>query len=742
VAVINGTSGADTLVGTTGDDSINGGGGNDTLTGNGGHNVFVYDARNFGSDTITDFVLGQDKIDFSALGIADLATLQPFITQSGNDSVIAFSYKGIGESITLKNVSSAQLTASDFVFDTASGPLTVNGTSAGDVLFGGLGADTLNGNAGNDTLVGGAGNDTLVGGAGNDSLIGGAGNDLFPFSVRNFGADTIADFVHGQDKIDVSGLWVGDLATLQPFISQSGNDTVISLFFVGNPESITIKNVLPSQLTASDFNFDTSTDPISLIGTSGNDVLFAGLGSDTLSGGDGNDILSSGAGNDTLDGGAGNDTLIGGAGSDTFDFSTISAHQGAFGADVVTDFGAGDKIQFDGLVLSSFEELQGHFTQSGADTIIAFGSGQDASSITLKNVQASSLTAAQFSFTPTDKFEEATGPVVSNFAVGAGGWTSEDMYPRHVADMNGDGYADIVGFGYAGTWVSYGSANGTFADPTMVVASFGQTAGWSSDDSFHRELADVNGDGKADIIGFGYAGTWISLAQANGSFSDPSFALAQFGKSDGWSSQDSFARTTGDVNGDGKADLIGFGQAGTWISLGNGDGTFQPVKLEVNSFGVEQGWNSDDSYHRVVADVNGDGKDDIIGFGQAGVWVALSHGDGTFGEATFALDSFGHDQGWTSQDSYARVVGDINGDGRADIVGFGANNIWVAYGKADGTFTPVVADESAFTPPQGWTSDDTYHRELADLNHDGHLDIVGFGYAGVWAGLNHGDYLV
>jgi hypothetical protein len=122
------------------------------------------------------------------------------------------------------------------------------------------------------------------------------------------------------------------------------------------------------------------------------------------------------------------------------------------------------------------------------------------------------------------------------------------------------------------------------------------------------------------------------------------------------------------------------------------------------------------------------------------VWVALSHGDGTFGDAQFALDSFGQAQGWTSQDAYTRVVGDINGDGRADIVGFGYNNIWVAYGKADGTFTPVVADQNAFSQAQGWTSDSSYHRELADLNHDGNLDIVGFGYAGVWAGMNHGDF--
>ena len=66
------------------------------------------------------------------------------------------------------------------------------------------------------------------------------------------------------------------------------------------------------------------------------------------------------------------------------------------------------------------------------------------------------------------------------------------------------------------------------------------------------------------------------------------------------------------------------------MSLGNGDGTFQGAKLALANFGVEQGWTSDNSFHRTVADVNGDGADDIIGFGYAGALVALSRGDGTF----------------------------------------------------------------------------------------------------------------
>lgn len=64
---INGTSGRDTIVGTAGDDVITGGVGADTLTGGTGKDVFVYTSVQDGTDTITDFTPGTDRIDLSTL---------------------------------------------------------------------------------------------------------------------------------------------------------------------------------------------------------------------------------------------------------------------------------------------------------------------------------------------------------------------------------------------------------------------------------------------------------------------------------------------------------------------------------------------------------------------------------------------------------------------------------------------------------------------------------------------------
>jgi hypothetical protein len=341
---------------------------------------------------------------------------------------------------------------------------------------------------------------------------------------------------------------------------------------------------------------------------------------------------------------------------------------------------------------------------------------------------------------------------LAGFSQNVGGWTSQGRYPRALADVSGDGKADIVGFGEAGVFVAGATGSGNFAAPIASLVGFGASVtggGWVSQDSYPRRLADVDGDGKADIVGFGAAGAFVALASGDGNFAAPILATANFGAAPvggGWYSDDRYPRRLADVNGDGKADIVGFGEGGVFVALASGGGNFAAPVLGLANFGASAsggGWYSDDRYPRRLADVNGDGKADIVGFGEGGVFVALASGGGNFAAPILALANFGAGSaggGWYSDDRYPRLLADVNGDDRADIIGFGEDGAWVAHGNASGTFGSVSlasANFGASSTAGGWTSADTFPRLLADIDGDGKDDLAGFGYGGVSVALSH-----
>ena len=76
---------------------------------------------------------------------------------------------------------------------------------------------------------------------------------------------------------------------------------------------------------------------------------------------------------------------------------------------------------------------------------------------------------------------------LARFGAGAGGWSSDNLFPRQLADVNGDKLADIVAFGFGGVQVALATGDGHFAQPTTELARFGAGAaagGWSSDNLF------------------------------------------------------------------------------------------------------------------------------------------------------------------------------------------------------------------------------------------------------------------
>ncbi len=245
----------------------------------------------------------------------------------------------------------------DDVLGTGTGRDTLDGGAGNDLLLAGAGddvnlggegddriwdaagADLLDGGAGNDNLAGGEGADTLLGGDGDDFLDGGADADLLEGGE---GADIL--IAGAGDDISRGGagddnLWEG--AGDDTLEGGTGADVLLGgegadLLDGGEGADLLlggIGNDISIGGAGDDLIFDDAGDDW-LQGGEGADVLFGGDGNDTLEGGAGNDQLHGNAGADTLDGGAGDDQLFGEAGADVFRFGPT----GAFSQDWIADF--------------------------------------------------------------------------------------------------------------------------------------------------------------------------------------------------------------------------------------------------------------------------------------------------------------------------------------------------------------------------------------------------------------------
>jgi uncharacterized delta-60 repeat protein len=289
----------------------------------------------------------------------------------------------------------------------------------------------------------------------------------------------------------------------------------------------------------------------------------------------------------------------------------------------------------------------------------------------------------------------------SGFAVASATFWTESLGWRDVAsaDVTGDGVADLVGRTADGQWyVSASARNGTFA-ATQLWAWWNELAGWRD-----VRLADVSGDGRADVLGRTSGGEWWVGVSTGTGFNTTSFA--GWNEAAGWKDVQA-----GDVDGDGKADVIARTSGGQWW-VGRSTGSAFNTSLFA-------GWNEAAGWRDVrVGDFNGDGKTDVVGRTNTGQWWVGTSTGTAFTTTLFA--------GWNEAANWKDVrVGDFNGDGKADVVGRASDGSWWV-----GTSTG-----SAFTTTQwgGWNEAAGWRDvRVGDFNGDGRMDLAARTSGGQW----------
>src|SRR5450830_1684827 len=337
MAVINGTSGADTLVGTAnadelygfaGNDSLDGGAGNDLLDGgagadvlNGGAgvdtasyvnstagvNVNLVTGIGSGGDAQGDTLIAIERVVGSAFGDTLTASTSGQILEGGQGNDV-YVINGAGVSVL------EQVGGGDDEVRTNLGSYTL-AANVERLTYTGSGSFNGIGNASDNIITGGAGNDVLMGGAGADQFIGGAGVDTVSYY------DSVGGITFNTKSGIHSGIAAGDTfngieiiqgsAAADTFISGdtadqfNGSSGIDIIDYSGSSAAVTVTlgsiNVA-SVGSGGDAEGDKLTNFERVVGSTYNDTLSSDTSGHLLEGGLGNDVyVINGAGVSVLE---------------------------------------------------------------------------------------------------------------------------------------------------------------------------------------------------------------------------------------------------------------------------------------------------------------------------------------------------------------------------------------------------------------------------------------------------------
>lgn len=351
---------------------------------------------------------------------------------------------------------------------------------------------------------------------------------------------------------------------------------------------------------------------------------------------------------------------------------------------------------------------------------------------------------------PSDGSERVVANHLAVYASGSGApescdfWVNDVIYNAAVldtghTDVDGDGRADLCARAAAGFFCRPAETLG-FPEPGDAWwIDLTDDGGWGDPTNYSTlRMGDIDGDGLVDLCARG--NTLVRCWRSDGAGWEDLGARASFsdgvegpGLSDEWGwGQPRYASTIrlADVNGDGLDDLCARAAAGLRCYPSHGDGFDASLSTELLT--NEGGWGFPEHFGTVrFGDINGDGMEDACARGNAGMFCWLARPDGQF-EPTVEGPAWSDEAGWDRVECWGTIrLVDLDGDGLADLCGRGPNGIRCHLSTGDGFGPEIVGPE--LSDAVGWSDHSNASTvRFADIDGDGDADLCARANRGIW----------
>ena len=309
------------------------------------------------------------------------------------------------------------------------------------------------------------------------------------------------------------------------------------------------------------------------------------------------------------------------------------------------------------------------------------------------------------------------------------------------SDVNGDGLADVCARAAKG--IICHLSNGTGFPTVIDGPALSDASGWADPANYQTlRLADYTGDGKADLCA--HADDGMMCWPSTGTGFGPGIQTGALSDANSWARPEYYSTIRmADVSGDGKADLCARGAAAFYCWLSNGAG-FAASYIKGPLLSDANGWDDPDNYATLrMGDVNGDGKADVCARANDRFLCWLSNGAGFPTQVEGPSLSDGN--GWDDLANWSTLrLADVNGDQKADVCARADSRFlcWLSNGAG----FPTQVDGPPLSDVNGWAEHDNYSTlRLADLDGDGDRDLCARANAGLlcwlWTGAGFGPQL-